>query len=828
MTTITITLPDLNGPLEAATISKELKALEGITSVHVSLKEREAHITAEGALTSGAVISRLKALGHERAALLPKILPEQVRHQKKSSVTTSRASRTATYPVAGMTCASCAVSVESMLKAQSGVTDAVVNYPNQSVLVSFDEASITPEALRSVVKSIGYDLLIDVKEDSDELEQIHAQRIHSLTMRTITAAVLSVPTVIIAMALMEVIPMARWVMLALTAPVVLWTGREFFAVAWNQAKHAKSNMDTLVAISTGTAFAFSVAATVAPDFFTDRGLEPHVYYEAAAVIITFILLGRLLEERAKSKTSSAIKKLMGLQPKTLRMLRDGREITIPIDDARPGDIIVIHPGEKIPVDGVVSEGSSYVDESMITGEPIPLLKGPDSPLFAGTINQKGSLHMKAEKVGSGTLLATIIRMVRQAQGSKAPLQKLADRVAAIFVPTVLVLALLTFAAWWALGPDPALTRAVLAAITVLIIACPCALGLATPTAIMVGVGRGAQLGVLIKDAESLERAHHVNAIVFDKTGTVTKGAPEVTDFLWTDSETSRQHHASVLLSMEALSEHPLADAVVRSLETDGVLRTEIARFESLTGRGVTAGAKDESFAIGNAALLEERGIPISTEMRDTSASLSAQAKTVVYFADSSRILALIAISDAIKESSPAAIRALKAMGIETHLLTGDHRETADVVSRAAGIEVVRAGVLPTEKGAYVEDLQKQGKTVAMVGDGINDSHALAQADVSIAMGTGSDIALESAKITLIKSDLTHIVTALRLSRATVRTIKQNLFWAFIYNVVGIPIAAGVLYPILGFQMNPMIAGAAMALSSVSVVTNSLRLRTKNL
>jgi P-type Cu2+ transporter len=829
MKSMTFALPDLANPLEAASVTKHLKALGGVEAVHVSVKDREAHVTADDQTTAGTIVARLAELGFKSTVVPPKTHAGEDRRQGGFERTRARAgTQTDSFPVTGMTCASCAVSVESMLNAQEGVTNAVVNYPNQSVLVTYDPKVIMPSQMRPIVKSIGYDLLIDVQEGSDELEQAHARRIRALTVRTITAAALALPTALIAMTLTDHTALARWIMMMLSAPVVLWTGREFFTNAWNQARHWRANMDTLVAMSTGTAFTYSLAATVFPEFFSRRGLEPHVYFEAAAVIITFILLGRLLEERAKSKTSSAIKKLMGLQPKTLRLIRDGQEITLPVDEARPGDVIVIRPGEKIPVDGKVLEGTSFVDESMITGEPIPAHKRPEDALFAGTINQKGSLRMTAEKVGNGTLLATIIRMVREAQGSKAPIQKLADRVAAVFVPTVLVVATVSFLAWWAFGPEPALTRAVLAAITVLIIACPCALGLATPTAIMVGVGRGAQNGVLIKDAESLERAHRVNAIVFDKTGTITKGEPEVVSMVWRDLPEDRATHESILLSMESRSEHPLAEAVVRHLASKGVLETEIGDFQSVSGRGVTATVGSESYAIGNGALIAERGLHLEKDLQRISGEFSAGAMTVVFFANQHQVLAVIAISDTIKETSPAAIRQLTAMGIETHLLTGDHEQTAEVVARSTGIAHVASGVLPTEKGSYIEGLQKQGKIVAMVGDGINDSYALAKADVSIAMGTGTDIAMDAAKITLISSDLRHIAGALKLSRATVRTIKQNLFWAFVYNVIGIPIAAGALYPVLGFQMNPMIAGAAMALSSVSVVTNSLRLRTKNI
>ena len=824
MQTMTFTLPNLASPVEAARITKHLQALNGVASAQVSLKDREALVTTDGQTTAGAIIASLAELGVS-GTLIP--VASRPRHRNAAEAKASAVRViTASYPVLGMTCASCAVSVETMLNAEPGVMDAVVNYVNQSVRVNFDQDTVTPAQMRDVVKSIGYDLLIDVREDSDELEQAHAKRIRTLTIRTIGSAALAIPTAVIAMLLMDFVPGARWVMLMLTAPVMIWAGREFFTTAWNQAKRGTSTMDTLVALSTGTAFLYSASATIAPAFFAQHGLQPHVYYEAAALIITFILLGRLLEERAKSKTSSAIKKLMGLQPKTLRVVRDGREVTVPMEEARPGDVVIIRPGEKIPVDGSVIDGSSFVDESMIRGEPVPVEKTAGEALFAGTINQKGSLRIKAEKVGSGTLLAAIIRMVKEAQGSKAPLQRLADRVAAVFVPTVLLIALISFAAWWVFGPEPAMTRAIMSAITVLIIACPCALGLATPTAIMVGVGRGAESGILIKDAESLERAHKVNAIVFDKTGTITKGEPEVTDLVWTDRADERPLHESILLSIESRSEHPLAEAVLRRFSGADVARTSIDKFDSVPGRGVSAVVGTTRYLIGNESFLAEHSLAIGEALRGKAHEFAAQAKTVVYFAGGNRVLAAVALADTIKESSPGAIRLLSEMGIETHLLTGDHQSTADVVARATGIAHVLADALPSDKGAYIEALQKQGKVVAMVGDGINDSVALAKADVGIAMAKGTDIAMEAAKITLMKSDLGDIVDALKLSRATVQTVKQNLFWAFIYNVIGIPIAAGALVPAFGFQLNPMIAGAAMALSSVSVVSNSLRLKTK--
>ena len=586
-------------------------------------------------------------------------------------------------------------------------------------------------------------------------------------------------------------------------------------------------MDTLVALSTGIAFLFSLFNTLYPKFWLQRGLEPHVYYEAATVIITFILLGKLLEERAKSNTSSAIKKLMGLQPKTLRVIRDGQELEIPIASVQGGDTIVVRPGEKIPVDGQVSEGRSFVDESMITGEPVPVEKTSGGKVFSGTVNQKGSFRFVAERVGGQTLLAQIIRQVQEAQGSKAPVQRLVDKIAGIFVPVVLGLAVLTFVVWMLVGGEAAFTHALLTSISVLVIACPCALGLATPTAIMVGIGRGAENNILIKDAESLELGHRVNAVVLDKTGTITEGKPVVTDGRWTD-DTQTSEWKSVLLALESQSEHPLAEAVVTWLRDEGVRPAKLSGFNSLTGRGVkVTGEGGSTYYVGNQKLLEEHGIPSTSTARGLIPSLSRlrkQAKTVIFFADETKVLGVLAIADKIKDSSPAAIKALQDRDIDVYMLTGDNEQTARAVAQQVDLEHFRAEVLPSDKADFVKELQQQGKIVAMVGDGINDSQALAQADVSIAMGKGSDIAMDVAKMTLITSDLRSIPKALQLSSKTVRGIRQNLFWAFIYNLIGIPIAAGILYPINGFLLDPMIAGAAMAFSSVSVVANSLRLR----
>lgn len=732
-----------------------------------------------------------------------------------------------TLPVIGMTCASCAASVESMMASQEGVVNAGVNYANQTAWVEYETDKVTLTDLQKVIQSIGYDLIIEEEEGSDAQEEAQQQHYKSLKAKTIWASMLAFPVVVIGMFFMDM-PYANWIMLTLTAPVLFWFGRSFFVNAVKQAKYGKANMDTLVALSTGIAFIFSTFNTIYPHFLHSRGLHPHVYFEAAAVIVAFILLGKLLEERAKSNTSSAIKKLMGLQPKTVRIISNGEEKEIPVSQVAVGDRILVRPGEKIPVDGEVASGNSFVDESMISGEPIPVEKQKGEKVFAGTVNQKGSFRFTAEKVCGQTLLAQIIKMVQDAQGSKAPVQKLVDKIAGIFVPVVIGIAVLSFIVWIVAGGDNAFTHALLALVTVLVIACPCALGLATPTAIMVGVGKGAENNILIKDAESLELGHKVNAIILDKTGTITEGKPEVTDIIWTETSVTSAILKGVLLSIESQSEHPLAEAVTRKLKAEGIAPLELNKFDSITGKGVQAIFKGMVYFVGNKKLLLENDIYIEEAIAATAEKLQEEAKTVIYFADEKHALAVLAIADKIKETSAQAIESLQKQGIAVYMLTGDNIQTAKAVAAKVGITNFKAEVLPSDKAAFVINLQKEGKVVAMVGDGINDSHALAQADVSIAMGRGSDIAMDVAKMTLISSDLNQIPKALRLSKLTVRTIKQNLFWAFIYNVIGIPIAAGILFPFTGFLLNPMIAGAAMALSSVSVVSNSLRLKRINL
>jgi P-type Cu2+ transporter len=724
------------------------------------------------------------------------------------------------FPVLEMTCAACAVSVESMLKATVGVKDASVNYANQTALVEYNTAVASATDLQNAVRSIGYDLIVDVEDPQTVKEAAQQTQYEEIKTRTLWSSILSVPVIIIGMFFMDM-PYGNYISLILAAPVVFYFGRTFFIHAWKQARFGKANMDTLVALSTGIAFLFSAFNTFFAEFWHNRGLHAHVYYEAATVVIAFISLGKLLEERAKSNTGSAIKKLMGLQPKTVYAVIEGAEMELPIASVKVGYSILVRPGEKIPVDGVVQSGTSYVDESMISGEPIPVEKKMGEKVFAGTINQKGSFHFEAQKVGGDTILAHIIKMVQEAQGSKAPVQKLVDKIAGIFVPVVMGISILTFITWMIFGGENAFTHALLTSVTVLVIACPCALGLATPTAIMVGVGKGAENNILIKDAESLELAHKVSAVILDKTGTITEGKPAVTNLIW---ETFSEEQKKILYTLELQSEHPLAEAVVNKLKEESISSLPIEKFESLTARGVKAIVNNTTYLVGNVKLMEENGISISEALRFTANQLQEEAKTVVYFSNQSTALALIAIADSIKATSRAAIQSLHDKGIEVYMLTGDNEQTAKTVARQVGLRHYKAEVLPSEKADFVKKLQAEGNVVAMVGDGINDSHALAQADVSIAMGKGSDISMDVAKMTLITSDLQSIPKALNLSTKIVRGIRQNLFWAFIYNVIGIPIAAGVLFPVNGFLLDPMIAGAAMALSSVSVVSNSLRLR----
>ena len=728
------------------------------------------------------------------------------------------------FPVLGMSCASCASSSQSILETQPGVISVAVNYANTTAQIEYIPTITNPKKLKASLQSIGYDLMVDESEEAkDTLEEIHKKNYTILRNKTIAAIVLSLPIVVIGMFFMD-IPYANYIMWALSTPVIGYIGSSFFINAWKQAKHRSANMDTLVALSTGVAYFFSVFNTLFPEYWHKKGLHAHVYFEAAAVVIAFILLGKLLEEKAKGNTSSAIKKLIGLQPKTVTVVHQGgHQVETPIANVKIGDVLLVKPGEKIAVDGKLVYGNSFVDESMISGEPIPIEKNINDSVLAGTINQKGSFQFVAEKVGGDTMLAHIIKMVQDAQGSKAPVQKLVDKIAGVFVPIVIVIAILSLIVWVLFGGENGFTQGMLAMVTVLVIACPCALGLATPTAIMVGVGKGAEAGILIKDAESLETARKINAIILDKTGTITDGKPAVTDVIWLNENADK---INVFASIEKQSEHPLAEAVVNYFGEMSYLKVD--NFESITGSGAKAVVDNTSYFIGNMKLIDAQKINIHTNLRNKSNLWLKEAKTVIYFANTTEVLAVLAISDKIKTTSIDAIKQLKTLGIEVYMLTGDNTFTAEAIAKQVGISQFKAEVLPSDKANFVKELQAQGKVVAMVGDGINDSNALAQANVSIAMGKGSDIAMDVAKMTIISSDLSKIPQAIKLSTYTVNAIRQNLFWAFIYNIIGIPLAAGILYPFTGFLLNPMIAGAAMALSSVSVVSNSLRLKFKSI
>lgn len=728
------------------------------------------------------------------------------------------------FPVLEMSCAACASRVDKTLNRQPGVISASVNYATATATVEYIPEECSPESLKSAIQAAGYDLIIETEQNNpiDKAEEAHLKKYRKLKQRTLAAICLSLPISIISMCFID-IPYAPYLTWLLSTPVVFGLGRDFYINAWKQLKHGSANMDTLVANSTGIAYLFSLFNLFFPDFWLSRGIQPQIYFEASSMIIAFILLGRTLEERAKGNTSAALRKLMGLQPKTVtRVTSNGQLQEVAVNLVAPGDRLQVKPGEKIAVDGIVREGSSYVDESMLSGEPVAVKKQTGSKVYAGTINQKGSFIFTAERVGSETMLSQIIRMVQEAQGSKAPVQKTVDRIAAVFVPAILSIALLTFFLWFFLSPSEGFTHGLLAAVTVLIIACPCALGLATPTAIMVGIGKGAENGILIKDAECLEVAKKIDTVVLDKTGTLTEGKPVMTDLIW---ETESPKLTNLFFSLEKRSEHPLAEAVISALKGENLPLTD---FESLTGTGICGKTENNTYYAGNLRLLNEHNITVSNRLAEAASRFTEEAKTVIWFANETEALAVAAITDQIKDTSKQAINTLKERGIEVYMLTGDSRKTAAVLAQKAGIPHFRAEVLPAQKADFIKELQQQGKHVAMVGDGINDSAALAQADLSIAMGKGSDIAIDVAKMTIISSDLRKIADAIHLSTLTVRTIRENLFWAFIYNLIGIPVAAGILYPICGFLLNPMIAGAAMAMSSVSVVTNSLRLRKKKL
>lgn len=732
-----------------------------------------------------------------------------------------RETETKVLPVLEMSCAVCAGNVESTVQALSGVEKASVNFAAGTLTVTYNPSVITLEVMQAAVQAAGYDLIVEAEDPVAMQEEKARMHYKILRRNTIGAWTLSIPLALLGMVFMHV-PLGNWIMMVLALAIMIFFGRSFYVNGVRHAFKGKANMDTLVALSTSIAFLFSLFNTLCPGFWLGKGLEPHVYYEASGVIIAFVLLGKLMEERAKNSTSSAIKGLMGLQPKTARLVTDGREEEVPISNLQVGNVVSVRPGEKIPVDGTLLQGSSSVDESMLSGEPIPVEKNAGDRVLAGTINQKGAFTMEATSVGGTTVLAQIVQMVQSAQGSKAPVQRIVDKISGIFVPVVVLLSFLTFVCWLVIGGESYFSYALLSAVSVLVIACPCALGLATPTALMVGMGKGAEQHILIKDAFALENLCKVDTVVLDKTGTLTEGVPVVTDSYWISDDNIR--YLDVLYTAEQKSEHPLASAILCWLEESGAKVCEAENFESLTGRGVRIQVEGVTYWVGSQGLLDifQAGIP--EKVRKQIGQWQEDGQSVVFYGQETRLLAVLAISDRIKPTSAEAVKELKKQGIEVHLLTGDGVRTAERVAATLDIGYYKAEVMPNDKEEYIISLQQQGKKVAMVGDGINDSQALARADVSIAMGKGTDIAMDVAMVTLITSDLLLLPGAIRLSKQTVRLIYQNLFWAFIYNVIGIPLAAGVLFPINGLLLNPMLASAAMAFSSVSVVLNSLRLK----
>lgn len=726
-----------------------------------------------------------------------------------------------TFPVLNMHCAGCANNVEKTIGHLPGVEASSVNFANNILSVTYKLDQQTPESIRAAVVNAGYDLIIEEDHAAERQEEKQRRNYRILKFRVIGAWIFALPLLLLSMVFMHV-PYSGLIQMCLALPVLLIFGTPFYVGAWKQLKMGRSNMDTLVTLSTSIAFIFSVFNTFFPEFWISRGLEPHIYYEASVVIIAFVLTGKLMEERAKGNTSTAIRKLMKLQPKTARVISKDGEKEVSLDQLRINDLISVRPGEQIPVDGILTEGSSFVDESMISGEPIPVEKNTGAQVLAGTINQRGSFVIRAVKVGRETVLANIIRMVQEAQGSKAPVQRIVDKITGIFVPVVLGISLITILIWMAFGGMDSLSRAMLSAVSVLVIACPCALGLATPTALMVGIGKAADEHILIKDAVALEVMRKVNAVVLDKTGTLTEGHPTVVGWLWANAEEEKLKN--VFLAAELKSEHPLAGAIVASLQAENVKPVTIESFQSITGKGITVSCNGITYWAGSHKLLKDYAAAHSELLGEKLVQYESDGCSMVYFGRESELLAIAAIKDKIKDTSAMAVRQLQEQGIEVYMLTGDGERTASTVARKLGIKHYTADALPGDKDLFVRELQLQRKTVAMVGDGINDSQALARANVSIAMGKGTDIAMDVAMVTLMTSDLSLLPKAISLSRRTVQLIHQNLFWAFIYNLIGIPIAAGILYPINGLLLNPMLASAAMAFSSVSVVLNSLRLR----
>ncbi len=734
--------------------------------------------------------------------------------------------KSCTLPVVGMGCAACAAKVDKALKGVEGMKESSVNLAASVAQVTYDSSVCDVEKIRQAVRDAGYDMLIEEKEEAAaKAEEIRKDHYTQLKRSCIGAWALLIPIMFASMCFGEIEAVRYGIFIATTISVFIF-GREFFVNAWNQAKHFNCNMDTLVATSTGIAYLFSVFNLFFPAFWTEHGMTPHLYFDTSAGLIAFILIGRTMEERAKKKTSAAIENLMGLKPKEVTVVTGTTEKLVPIAQVKIGDVILVHPGEHVAVDGTVLDGNSYLDESMLSGEPVPVYKEAGAKVFSGTSNRDGSFRFRAEKVGDKTVLSQIIAMVEEAQGSRAPIQNIVDKVAGIFVPVIFAIAILTFCCWYFLAPSEGFINGLQTMMTVLIIACPCALGLATPTAIMVGIGRGAEAGILIKDAESLQTAQKIDTVVVDKTGTLTEGHPAVIDQIWNDGAKA---YKGILKKLEKLSQHPLAQAVVEYMEgatptVANPYEAQIEDFQNISGEGIQGKSEGRTYYAGNGKRLTEMGIEVPEAIQKKVDEWLGKAYTLVWFSDDRQVLSVTALNDSLKASSKEAIASLQKMGIEVCLLTGDNQQAGEAAAKEAGIDRVKAGVLPQQKAEFIRQLQNEGHCVAMVGDGINDSAALATANLSIAMGKGSDIAMDTAQVTILSSNLEKISEMIRLSRATMKILHQNLFWAFIYNAIAVPVAAGVLYPIWHILLNPMIGGAAMAFSSVSVVTNSLRLR----
>jgi Cu+-exporting ATPase len=799
----------------SARVQKALSGLNGVSSASVNLAAEKATIHYDPSASSiDDFVHLIKDLGY--------------------GVPVSKV----TIPIKGMTCASCVKRVQDALSSLNGVISASVNFASEQATVEYVPAVASIRDFKKVVKDAGYDI-VEMKEGEDIVEKEKRERereYRKLKLKLIAGALLTAPLLLLAFSDMSgasfitQIPMRVnfLIQFILATPVQFWVGRQFYAGAIAAARHRTTNMNTLVAVGTSAAYVYSVIATFFPSLFEIKGFSAHVYYDTAATIIVLILLGRFFETRARGRTSEAIRKLMGLQAKTARVLRGNEEKDIPLEEVGIGDIVIVRPGEKVPVDGIIKEGYSSVDESMISGESIPVEKKAGDQVIGSTINRTGSFRFEATRVGRDTMLSQIIRMVQDAQGSKPPIARLADKIASIFVPAVIGIASLTFVIWYFLGPEPSFTYALLNFIAVLIIACPCALGLATPTSIMVGTGKGAENGILIRGAEALETAHKINAIVFDKTGTLTRGKPEVTDIVvgaGRDLPGVMKENDILMLaaSAEKNSEHPLGEAIVNRAKEMNISLRDPEHFQAVPGHGIKARINGKNILLGNAHFMEEENINTSG-LADKAEQLSGEGRTPMYVAADGVPMGIIGVADTLKENSTDAVKALHRLGMEVIMITGDNRRTAEAIARQAGIDRVLAEVLPEDKAHNIRKLQEEGKKVAMVGDGINDAPALAQADVGIAIGTGTDIAMETSDIILIGGNLTGVAASIALSKATIRNIKQNLFWAFAYNTILIPVAAGVLFPFFGLLLNPMLAAFAMGMSSVTVVTNALRLR----